>query len=129
MARKMLGVIVAIVIGIGYTAFDYFTGEELGGQCSYNNDCKGNLWGKMGSQCLDDGFGSYCTVTCSSPADCPAGWTCETVSMTENSVETGETNSVCARPAPGQAAPGEAPAATPAAAPAAPVAPAPAPAQ
>jgi hypothetical protein len=127
MARKMLGVIVAIVLGVGYTAYDYFTGAELGGQCSFNNDCEGNLWGKMGSQCLDDGYGSYCTMNCGSAADCPAGWTCETVSMTENNVETGETNSVCARPVPGEAAPVAAPAAAPATAPAA--APTPAPVQ
>jgi hypothetical protein len=93
---------VAVVIGVGYMAFDYFTGAELGGQCGYNNDCKGNLWGKMGSQCLDDGYGSYCTVPCKAVGDCPAGWTCETVTMTENNVETGDTNSVCARPVPGQ---------------------------
>jgi hypothetical protein len=116
MARKMLGVIAAIVIGVGYTAYDYFTGADLGGQCDYNNDCKGNLWGKMGSQCLDDGYGSYCTKTCKSPADCPAGWTCETVTMTENNVETGDTNNVCARPVPGQP---DQPAAIPPAAPAA----------
>ena len=112
MKRNILGVILFVVVGGGYTAFDYFTGAEQGGPCTYNNDCKGSLFGKTGAQCLQDETGFYCTSPCSTHEDCPTGWTCETVSMTENGIETGETNSVCARPIPGQipqAVPGQVP--------------------
>ncbi len=109
MKRNILGVVLFLVVGGGYTAFDYFTGSEQGGPCTYNNDCKGSFFGKTGAQCLQDETGYYCTSPCSTPADCPTGWTCETVSMTEDGKETGETNNVCARPVSGripQAVPG-----------------------
>ncbi len=112
MKRNLLGVVLFVVVGGGYTAFDYFTGSEQGGICSYNNDCKGSLFGKSGAQCLQDETGFYCTSPCSTHEDCLTGWTCEVVSMTENGIETGETNNVCARPIPGQipqAVPGQVP--------------------
>jgi len=100
MMKKVLGVVVVVVLGIGYSAYDYFTGSEKGGSCEWNDDCKGNLYGKFGSQCLDvgDGSGGFCTGTCSTPADCPAGWSCEDVDYYENDVKKG-VNRVCIRPA------------------------------
>ena len=93
-------------------AFNYFTGSEQGGPCTYNKDCKGNFFGKTGTQCLKDGAGSYCTFPCSTHEDCPTGWTCEIVSKTDEGIETGETNNVCARPVQDQipqAVPGQVP--------------------
>lgn len=112
MKRTILGVVAVIVLGGAYIGINYFTGAELGEDCYDNTSCKGNIHGKFGSQCLQDDVGSFCTVTCSTHADCPPTWTCETVSMIDVSTgfETGESNQVCARPLPGQmpmAAPGQ----------------------
>jgi hypothetical protein len=125
MKKSILGVLVAVVVGLGYSAYDYFTGSEKGGPCQWNSDCKGNLYGKFGTQCLDagDGTGGFCTGTCSTVADCPAGWSCEDVDYYENEIKKG-TNRVCVRPSPTAAVPG----AVPAQPGVAPVAPAPAPA-
>lgn len=131
MKRNLIGVLLVLVAGGVYLGVDYLTGAELGEPCGDNTDCKGNIHGSFGSQCLEDDVSSYCTVKCQSPADCPAGWSCETVSMVDanTGAETGESNQVCARPVPGQPpAAGTAPAATqPAAQPAPPLPTAPAP--
>ena len=101
MMKKVLGVVAFVVLGVGYSAYDYFTGSEKGGVCEWNADCKGNLYGKFGSQCLDvgDGAGGFCTGTCSTVTDCPAGWTCEDVDYYENDVKKG-VNRVCVKPSP-----------------------------
>ena len=101
MKKSILWVVIVVVGGLGYSAYDYFTGSEKGGACQWNDDCKGNLYGKFGSQCLDvgDGAGGFCTGTCSTAADCPAGWTCEDVDYYENDVKKG-VNRVCVKPSP-----------------------------
>ena len=134
MKRNLLGGAAVVLILIAVSAYNYFTGAEIGGPCQTNDDCKGNLYGKFGSQCLDvsDGSGGFCTKTCSTPADCFAGWSCEDVDYYENDVKKG-TNRVCVRPTPNAvqpaAVPGQpaVPVPVPIAAPA--VAPAPAPVQ
>ena len=100
MKKNLLGGAAVVVILIAVSAYNYFTGSEIGGKCQWNDDCKGNLYGKFGSQCLDvgDGSGGFCTKTCSTPADCLAGWTCEDVDYYENDVKQG-TNRVCVKPA------------------------------
>ena len=134
MKRNLLGGAVVVLIAIAVSAYNYFTGAEVGGPCQWNDDCKGNLYGKFGTQCLDvgDGSGGFCTKTCSTPTDCLAGWSCEDVDYYENDVKKG-VNRVCVRPAPAAGQPGALPAqpGVPAAPmPAAPVpAPVPAPAQ
>jgi hypothetical protein len=108
--KKVLGIIGAIVLVGGIAAFDWFTGSELGGPCVSNTDCKGNIQDKIGkAQCLDDGYGSYCTLKCATVADCPPGWACEVVQMVDvtTNMNTGEANQVCARPVPGQMVPGQ----------------------
>jgi hypothetical protein len=127
MKKNLLGGAAVVVILIGVSAYNYFTGAEIGGTCQWNDDCKGNLYGKFGTQCLDvgNGTGGFCTNTCKTAADCPAGWSCEDVDYFENDVKKG-VNRVCVKPAPTaaqQTAPG-APASVPIPAPA-PVAPAP----
>ena len=100
MKRNVIGILLFVVLGGGYTAFDYFTGSEFGGPCQWNNDCKGSFYGKYGAQCLDMGNGSgFCTVTCSDHAECAAnpGWTCQTFDYYEGDVASG-TNQVCAPP-------------------------------
>jgi len=114
MKKTILGVLAAVVLWAGYTGYDYFTGNELNGPCQYNGDCKGNIYGKFGNQCLDMGGGAgICTKTCSSAADCQAPMTCQEFEYTENGLSKG-TNKVCAPPDPSQAAvPGAPPAALP----------------
>ena len=136
MKRNLLGGAAVVVILIAVSAYNYFTGSEIGGQCQWNDDCKGNLYGKFGSQCLDvgDGTGGFCTKTCSTPADCLAGWSCEDVDYYENDVKKG-TNRVCVKPAAATPPPGPVVAqppvpgqpAVPAPVPVQPVAPVPAP--
>ena len=111
MKKSILWVVIVVAGGLGYSAYDYFTGSERGDTCEWNQDCKGNLYGKFGSQCLDagDGTGGFCTGTCDSAAECPAGWSCEDVDYYENDVKKG-TNRVCVRPAPNAAQPAAAPA-------------------
>jgi len=121
MKRTILGIVIAVLAFGGYTAFDYLTGNELGGPCQHNGDCKGTVYGKFGNQCLDLGTGvGFCTETCGGPADCTPPMTCQEFAYEENGVQKG-TNRVCAPPDPSQVPP-------PGAAPAAPVAP-PAPAR
>jgi len=129
MIRKVIGVIGAVVIIGGYTAFDYFTGSDFAGPCQWNNDCKGSFYGKMGAQCLDMGQGGFCTVACDDNSDCSNGWTCQSFDYYEtddygNKTAAGQ-NTVCAPAA--QAMPGQVPQPAPVAQPV-PAAPAPAPA-
>lgn len=102
MKRTVLGVIAAIVIGGGYTGYDYFTGSEFGGPCQWNNDCKGSFFGKSGSQCLDLGQGGFCTVACDDHGECSNGWTCQAFDYYETDQNGNETaagqNNVCAPP-------------------------------
>jgi len=110
MKRTVLGILAAVVIGGGYTAYDFFTGNEFGGACAWNTDCKGSLFGKMGNQCLDLGSGGFCTSTCTADADCPQGYTCQEFDYYEDNVPKGK-NQVCAPAAAPQpeAAPGQVP--------------------
>jgi hypothetical protein len=124
MKKNLLGGAAVVLILVGVSAYSYFTGAEIGGTCQWNDDCKGNLYGKFGSQCLDmgDGKGGFCTTTCKAVGDCPSGWSCDGVDYYENDVKKG-VNQVCVKSAPtnGQPAaapaPGAAPATTPAPAP------------
>jgi hypothetical protein len=120
MKKKILGGLAVVVIWLGYTGFDYFTGNPLGGACQVNSDCKGNIYGKFGNQCLDLGNGtSFCTKTCSSDADCQAPNVCQEFDYQENGVSKG-TNKVCApTEQPATTAPAAAPGAVPVAQPAA----------
>jgi hypothetical protein len=100
MKKNLLGGAAVVVILVAVSAYNYFTGAEVGGPCQWNDDCKGNFYGKFGSQCLDvgDNKGGFCTKTCAAAADCPAGWSCESVDYYENDVKKG-VNQVCVRPA------------------------------
>jgi len=114
MKKTILGLLAVVVIWGGYTAYDYFTGAEIGGPCQYNGDCKGTIYGKFGNQCLGlEGGAGICTMTCSTSADCQAPMTCQEFEYTENGIAKG-TNKVCAPPDPSQpVAPGAPPAALP----------------
>jgi hypothetical protein len=99
MKRNLIGGGMVVLILLGAAAYHYFTGSEMGGPCRLKDDCKGNLYGKFGSQCFDVGNGQerFCTTTCESTADCPSGWACEQVDYVENDVKKG-TSRVCNRP-------------------------------
>lgn len=100
MKRNLIGGGVVVLILVCAAAYNYLTGSDLGGPCRWNDDCKGNLYGKFGSQCFDVGGGreGFCTATCDSTADCPSGWSCEQVDYVENDVKKG-TSRVCNKPA------------------------------
>ena len=107
MKRYLIGggiaaLFLALVAIVGY---HYFTGAGMGGPCSVNDDCKGNIYGQLGSQCytVEDERQGYCTATCEGAADCPAEWECEKVDFIVRDVKEGAAR-VCVRRDPAAAA-------------------------
>jgi hypothetical protein len=69
---SILATVFAIVVGGGgYFAFRMFVGSPLGGPCNDQSDCQG-----FSPICLSDDTGTYCSVHCDGPQDCPVGYAC-----------------------------------------------------
>jgi hypothetical protein len=121
MKRNLLAGAVVVLTLVGVSAYNYFTGSDFGEKCQQASDCRGNFWGKFGSQCYaEEGRQEgTCTTKCSDSKECPAGWSCENVEYFEADVKKGA-DRVCVKPSPT-----DAPQTSPAASAPAPVAPAP----
>ena len=83
--KLIIGVVATVVMIGAWVGLKSFTGSEMGGTCNGDGDCKG-----MDAVCvIGDDNTKYCTVPCTAPTDCPAGYTCGTVGVT-NVSGTGE---------------------------------------
>lgn len=72
--RFALGGAALVFAALIYLGHTVLFGAKLGRDCLVTSDCK---WGGTGRRvCLQQHWG-YCTRPCRTPADCPAGWTCD----------------------------------------------------
>lgn len=121
MKRNLISGAIVVLVLAGALVYHFFTGEDMGSECGVNDDCKGSIFGKLGSQCytVENQRKGYCTVTCQAKADCPEGWECEGVDFIVRDVKKGASR-VCVKRSSGSFAPIPKPPDAPSAAPAPP---------
>lgn len=73
---KRLGIAVMVSLVLAFVACKKSESVPVGGECSSRDDCQNR------NDCMQVGDKKQCTKTClPSASDCPAGTTCQSVSL------------------------------------------------